>query len=80
VARPRTPAAARMAAPAAANCSGGVDDTRASRGAARAEGCGAALSWDRGRAQQLQRQGAPPGHGGHGKHGRAQREQAPEGK
>jgi len=65
-----------MAALAAMNCNGRVDDTRASGGAARAEGCGAALSWDRGRAQQLQRQGAPSGHG---KHGHAQREQAPEG-
>ena len=73
---PCAPVAAGMAALAAMNCNGGVDDTRASGGAARAEGCGAALSWDRGRAQQLQRQGAPPGHG---KHGRAQREQAPEG-
>ena len=80
MARPCTPAAAGTATPTAANCSGRVDDTRASGGAARAEGCGDALSWDRGRAQQLQRQGAPPGHGGHGKHGRAQREQAPEGK
>jgi len=34
VARPRTPAAIRMAAPKAANCSGGVDDMRASGGAA----------------------------------------------
>ena len=59
VARPRTPAATETAAPAAANCSGGIDDTRAIGGAARAEGCGVALCWDRGRAQQLQRQGAP---------------------
>ena len=44
VARSRTPAAAEMAAQVAANCSGGVDDTRASGGAARAEGCGAVLS------------------------------------
>ena len=59
MAQPRAPAAVGTAALAAANYSGGVDDTRASGGAARAEGCGAALSWDRGRAQQLQRQGAP---------------------
>ena len=76
MAQPRAPAAAGTAALAAVNCSGRVDDTRASGGAARAEGCGAALSWDKGRAQQLQQQGAPPGHG---KHGRAQREHAPEG-
>ena len=51
MAQPCAPTAAGTATLAAANCSGGVDDTRASGGAARAEGCGAALSWDRGRAQ-----------------------------